>query len=48
MIIHVCKALDPANSIMQKHLQNFQTPNVYSRKPKFVLIPFRAYAQKST
>ena len=40
------KPLDPANSNMQKHLQNFQNLNVYSGKTENVQIPFKIYLQK--
>ena len=35
------KPLDPANSNMQKHLQNFQNLNVYSGKTENVQIPLK-------
>ena len=38
-IIHFWKTLDPANSSVQKHLQNFFNLNVYSSKTENVQIP---------
>ena len=40
--LYMFKALDSANSNMLLHLQNFQTPNVYSN------VPNQASVQKST
>ena len=46
-IIYFLKALGPANSNVQQHLQNFYNLNVYSRKIENVQIAFKGICAKS-
>ena len=45
-IIYFLKVLDPANSNVQQHLQNFYKLNVYSRKNENVKIAFKGICEK--